>query len=176
MNECMEREIQDLLPDVLHGTVGAAERTRVEAHLASCALCRRDLEVLRAVQSAAVFTPAIDVPGIVRRIPPHGITVPAVERPARSPVVKWLVAAALALVAIGGGSALLTHGDAIEQERIGAGAPAASLVLASGLDELSDRGLVQLMSEMSSFDALPANEPEPVFGEDISAPVEEDSL
>lgn len=175
MSECMEREIRDMLPDVLHGTVGTADRARIEAHLANCANCREELDVLRAVQSAAVFAPTIDVPGIVRRIPPYGILVPAVERPVRSPVLKWLVAAGLGLAVIGGGSALLTDRDPVEQQRVAVAAPA-SLFLASGLDDLSDRGLVQLMSEMNTFDALPANEPEPVFSEDQSTPVEEDSL
>ena len=176
MSECTEREIQDMLPDVLHDTVDTADRARVETHLADCATCREELEVLRAVQSAAVFTPTIDVPGIVSKIPPYGIVVPAVERPARSPVVKWLVAAGLAVAVIGGGSALLRDDDPVEQQRAEAAAPAATLFLASGLDDLSDRGLVQLMSEMNTFDALPANEPEPVFAEDQSAPMEEDSL
>ena len=175
MNECMEREIQDLLPDVLHGTAGTAERARIETHLAGCAHCREELEVLRAVRSAAVFTPSIDVAGVVRKIPPYGILVPAVERRVRSPAVRWLVAAAVGLVAIGGGSVFLTHGDAVEQQRIGA-APAASLFLASGLEDLSDGGLVQLMSEMNTFDALPSNEPEPVFSEDAAAPLDGDSL
>jgi len=176
MTDCMEREIQDLLPDVLHGTLDGAERARVETHVAGCGYCREELEVLRAVQSAAVFTPSVDVAGIVRKIPPYAVIVPAVERPARSPVMRWLVAAGLAVVAMGGGSALLTHGDGVEQARIGDSAPAHSLALTSGLEELSDGGLVQLMNEMSTFDALPANEPEPVFTEDASTPMDGDSL
>lgn len=176
MNDCMDREIQDLLPDVLHGTVGAAERARIEAHLAGCGYCRQELEVLRAVQGAAVFTPTVDVAGIVRTIPPYRINIPAVERPVRSPVVRWLVAAGFAVVAIGGSSALFSHGDGVEQARIGAASPAHSLALSSGLDDLSDGGLVQLMNEMNAFDALPANELEPVFTDDASPPIDGDSL
>lgn len=176
MNDCMEREIQDLLPDVLHGTVGEAERARIEAHLSGCAYCRQELEVLRAVQSAAVFTASVDIAGIVRKIPPYRIIRPAVERPVRSPMVRWLVAAGFALVAIGAGSVLLSHGDGVEQARIATQAPAHSLALASGLEDLSDGGLVQLMDEMNTFDALPENELEPVFAEDASAPIEGDSL
>lgn len=176
MTDCMEREIRDLLPDVLHGTLGGADRARVETHLAGCGYCREELDVLRAVRSAAVFTPSIDVAGIVRKIPPYAVITPAVERPLRSPVIRWLVAAGIAVIAIGGSSSLLTHGDAVEQARIGASAPAHSLALASGLDELSDGGLVQLMNEMSTFDALPARELEPLFIENTSTPVDGDSL
>lgn len=176
MNECMEREIQDLLPDVLHGTVGTAERARIETHLAGCRYCRQELDVLRAVEGAAVFTPLIDVAGIVRQIPPYGIVTPGVERPVRTPIVRWLVAAGLALVAIGGGSAVMTHGDGGEQVRLESAGRAHSLALASGLDQLSDGGLVQLMSEMSAFDGLPANDPEPVFADDAPIPTEEDSI
>jgi len=172
----MEREIQDLLPDVLHGTVGTAERARIETHLAGCRYCRQELDVLRAVEGAAVFTPLIDVAGIVRQIPPYGIVTPGVERPVRSPIVRWLVAAGLALVAIGGGSAVMRHGDAVEQVRSGSSGGVHSLALAAGLDGLSDGGLVQLMSEMNTFDALPASDPEPVFAEDPSIYAGEDSL
>lgn len=107
MNKCMERDIQEVLPDLLHGTLAADARARVEAHLAGCAECSEDLEVLRTVKAAAVFAPSIDVDRVVRQIPPYRTIVPAVERPARTRVVSWLVAASLALVVAGGGSLLL---------------------------------------------------------------------
>jgi len=172
----MEREIQYMLPDVLHGTAGPADRARVEAHLDGCRGCRAELNALRAVHNAAVFTPSIDAAGIVRKIPPYGIITPLQERPARSPVAKWLVTAGFVLIAIGGGSAILMQSDPATQARSEVPAPGHSLALAAGLDELSDGGLVQLMTEMNAFDALPADELELMFAEDTSVPVEEDSL
>lgn len=175
MNECMERGVQELLPDVLHGTVSPAERARIEQHLSACSYCREELEVLRAIKAAAVFAPAIDVGAIVRQIPPYGIIPPAVERPVRSPVVRWLVAAGVALAVVGG-SVVMNDREAVVQPPTAAATRTHSLALASGLDEMSDGSIAQLISEMSSFDALPANEPEPIFAVETSIPTEGDSL
>jgi anti-sigma factor RsiW len=107
MNKCTDSDIQELLPDLLHRALVDSERLRVEAHLATCESCREDLDVLRTVKSAAVFAPVIDVNRVVGQIPPYRAIVPAIERPARTRVVSWLVAASLALVVLGGGSVLL---------------------------------------------------------------------
>ena len=176
MNECMDREIQELLPDVLHGTAGPGERARVEQHLSGCSHCREEMEVLRAVKGAAVFTPSIDVQSIVRQIPPYQIIAPVVDRPVRTPIMRWLVAAGVVLVAIGGGSLVVRDGERVQPSPTAAATPAHSLALASGLDEMSDGGIVQLMSEMSSFDALPTNDPEPVLAVETSLGAEGDSL
>jgi hypothetical protein len=107
MNRCPESAIQEMLPDLLHDTLAADARRRVEAHLATCEECREDLKVLRTVQSAAVFAPMIDVDRVVRQIPPYRTIVPAVEQPARTRRVSWLVAATVAIVIVGGGSLVL---------------------------------------------------------------------
>jgi anti-sigma factor RsiW len=111
MNECTENEIREMLPDLLHRTLAADTRARVEAHVASCEQCREELEVLRTVKSAAVFAPVINVEDVVRQIPPYQKIVPAVERPATTRVVSWLVAASMAIVVIGGGSLVLARRD-----------------------------------------------------------------
>jgi hypothetical protein len=196
MNNCIERDIQEMLPDLLHGTLAGDARARVEAHLADCIECSQDLEVLRTVKAAAVFAPSIDVDRVVRQIPPYTSIVPAVERPARTRVVSWLVAASLALVVASGGSLLLQQrvsaprpvapGESASTVAPGAGkatsiapdrvAPSASgsgvqarphaLALANDVEGLSDGDLRQLMSDMGRFDALPAPEPEPVISVD----------
>jgi Putative zinc-finger len=107
MNKCIDSDIQEMLPDLLHRTLADDARKRVEAHVATCESCQEDLDVLRAVKSAAVFAPSIDVGLVVRQIPPYRTIVPATERPASTRVVSWLVAASLALVVLGGGSVLM---------------------------------------------------------------------
>ena len=109
MNKCNETEIQELLPDLAHGSLEGRERQRVEAHLATCESCREDLDVIRMVKSAAVFAPTIDVAGVVRQIPPYRTILPVVEKPARTKMVQWLVAAAVLVAVVGGGSAILTN-------------------------------------------------------------------
>jgi len=107
MNKCINSDIQEMLPDLLHGTLADGARKRVEAHVATCESCQEDLDVLRTVKSAVIFAPSIDVDGVVRQIPPYRTIVPAIERPASTRVVSWLVAASLALVVLGGGSVLM---------------------------------------------------------------------
>ena len=199
MNKCTDSDIQEMLPDLLHRTLADGERLRVEAHLATCESCQEDLDVLRTVKSAAVFAPSIDVDSVVRQIPPYRTIVPATERPARTRVVSWLVAASLTLVVLGGGSVLLQPNGApasssprYQQLPNGiAKAPEATksksaesvaiskpvvqlsiaphqhaLALAADADGLSDGSLVQLMSDMDGFDALPGSESDPVISVD----------
>jgi anti-sigma factor RsiW len=112
MNKCINNDIQEMLPDLLHRTLADDARKRVEAHVATCERCQEDLDVLRTVKSAAIFAPSIDVDGVVRQIPPYRTIVPAIERPASTRVVSWLVAASLVLVVLGGGSVLMIQSKA----------------------------------------------------------------
>jgi hypothetical protein len=198
MNKCTDSDIQELLPDLLHGALAEAEKARVDAHVATCESCQEDLDVLRTVKSAAVFAPSIDVDRVVRQIPPYRAIVPAVEAPARTRVASWLVAATVALFVVGGGSVLMTRqnssGTSAKAPPIDSAAqvavtqpsapsrvavatpnpkiaePASShphaLALAAEADGLSDRGLVQLMNDMDTFDALPGSDPDPVISVD----------
>jgi anti-sigma factor RsiW len=196
MNSCANFEIQEMLPDVLHGTLEKGERQRVEAHLAGCESCREEMRVLTTVKSAAVFAPPIDANHVVEQIAPYRRIEPAFERPARPRLVTWLVAASLAVVVAGGGSVLMTRGPSQPETRsVATNVPQSavqpavvivdspvlvpapptvdvgaehSLALAGEVDGLSDGGLVRLMSEMKNFDALPSAEPEPVFAVDTA--------
>src|SRR6202162_3348706 len=107
MNTCINSNIQEMLPDLLHRTLSDEARKRVEAHVATCESCQEDVDVLRTVKSAAIFAPSIDVDRVVQQIPPYRTIVPAIERPAGARVVSWLVAASLALVVLGGGAVLM---------------------------------------------------------------------
>jgi hypothetical protein len=109
MNRCTDKEIQEMLPDLLHRTLAESDRQRIEAHLASCESCQEELEILRTVKSAAVFAPTIDVDRVVRQIPPYRSVVPGIEAPARYRPMQWLVAAAAALVVVVGGSMLIAR-------------------------------------------------------------------
>jgi anti-sigma factor RsiW len=207
MNKCTELDIQEMLPDLLHGKLDADARAQVEAHIASCEECTEELEVLRTVRSAAVFIPAIDVDRVVRQIPPYRTIVPAAQTPARSRVVSWLVAASFVVVVLGGGSLLmiqtkppsapvatvdrsaLPRSPSTQTDKPGSvpsiiapnGSSISSkptthaLVLAAGVDGLSDNSLRQLMNDMNSFDALPASEPGPVISVDAGDSLDQGS-
>ena len=117
MNRCIDSNIQEMLPDLLHDTLPADARGRVEAHLATCGECREELDVLRTIKTAAVFAPRIDVDLVVRQIPPYRTIVPVTERPVGTRVVSWLVAATMAIVVIGGGSLVLMKPKVVNDPR-----------------------------------------------------------
>lgn len=193
MNSCMEIETREMLPDLLHGKLDASERARVEKHVASCEACREELDVLRTVKAAAVFAPTIDVNRVVGHIAPYAKINPEVEAPARSRMVSWLVAASFLVVIAGGGSLLVVqqkdsvtpYATATPSQRVNIAprpvtVPSAgvnqvatverpvvhTLALATGVETLSDNDLRQLMTDMDSFNVLPASEPEPVMNVD----------
>jgi anti-sigma factor RsiW len=195
MNKCIDTEIQEMLPDLIHEALDGTERRRVEAHLATCESCAEDLHVLRIVKSAAVFAPTIDTDRVVRQIPPYRMIVPGVEQPQRTRMVSWLVAAGVALAIVGGGTMMISNQSRTSTSvassvapdsqlqvpvfvstpdsvvPVGAGSPSVAtptLALASSADvsSLSDGDLQQLINDMDQFDALPAAEPEPVIAVD----------
>jgi hypothetical protein len=121
MNDCANTEIQEMLPDLLHGSLAAGTRTQIETHLASCASCVEELRVLRLVKSAAVFEPTIDATRIARQIPPYRSILPTTQQPSRGRVVSWLVAAGAAVVvAVVGG--VLTLNNSASPRSVAAGA------------------------------------------------------
>ena len=169
MNKCIDTPIQEMLPDLLHGSLDEQARRLVETHLAGCESCREDLDVIGMVKSAAVFAPRIDVEQVVRQIPPYRAIVPGARTPARAKMVQWLVAAGLTLAVAGGGSLVISK-QPRPQPTVAtiAATQTHGLALASNLDDLSDGSLKQLMNDMDQFDALPTAEPEPVISVDNS--------
>lgn len=192
MNSCMEIETREMLPDLLHGNLDASARARVEKHVAGCEECREELDVLRTVKAAAIFAPTIDVNRVVGHIAPYAKIAPEVEAPARSRAVSWLVAASFLVVIAGGGSLLVvqqkdsvapyatvTPSKRVDRVPTPVAVPSAgvnkvasveqpvhALALGTGVETLSDNDLRQLMTDMDSFDVLPASEPEPVLNVD----------
>ena len=193
MNNCIEVETREMLPDLLHDKLDAGTKARIERHVASCEECREELNVLRTVKAAAIFAPTIDVNRVVGHIAPYARIVPEVEAPARSRLVSWLVAASFLVVIAGGGSLLMVQqkdGPApyatiapppardVTPAPIGNPSPAVTnvasadqpvphaLALGTGVETLTDNDLRQLMTDMDNFDALPAAEPEPVMNVD----------
>ena len=57
MNDCVNAEARDALPDLLHGRLSELDTATMKAHVESCADCRAELELMRAVRSSARITP-----------------------------------------------------------------------------------------------------------------------
>jgi hypothetical protein len=112
MSECSRPEIRDRLPDLIHDRLDAAARAEVMAHVAGCAVCGAELELLRQAHAVLVArTPRVDVAKIVSALPkPTRAASPNVIplRPRRR-WADWKIAAAITVIAVGGGTFAVTR-------------------------------------------------------------------
>lgn len=70
MTDCLNEEMRDLLPMLAHGALDAPAATLLRAHLASCAACRAELEVIgHAARMLDAVTPSLDLAAIVAALP-----------------------------------------------------------------------------------------------------------
>lgn len=142
MSECVSAEMRDVLPEYVHGQLDDGRAAEVRAHLAGCADCAAEVELLRAVMSAAPAAPKMNVDRIARALPTptrHGLllhrgggtgspltlgVLPAMPRRSRiwsRPVVK--IAAAAAIVTAGGLSLLVGRDVLRPDTQVGQMAP-----------------------------------------------------
>jgi anti-sigma factor RsiW len=172
MIDCPNGEIRDRLPDFLHDQLDARARHAVAAHVAGCAACAAELALLREVRATLRSTPTVDTARIVAALRSEA----RADRGARSAReswrrLDWRIAAAIAVLAVGGGSAAVLSGRLREPEAAGVRAveqpvrvqevAAADLSIDADLGEASLVELRELLDDLESFDGLPAGDPEP---------------
>jgi hypothetical protein len=68
MSECTNLEMSDLLPELARGTLTGPALVAVEDHLATCAACRAELDLVRSARAVLSATPAVDTSRIVAAI------------------------------------------------------------------------------------------------------------
>lgn len=111
MTECFNPEMKELIPDLAAERLDEALRVRVMQHLELCEACAEEHEILRVVRAAQMPVPYINVPKIVRALPPAPIPVrtelPWFRR------ASFQMAAALVLVA-GGLISVRQAGDRVD--------------------------------------------------------------
>lgn len=170
MIDCPNGGIRDQLPDFVHDQLKATARAAVAAHVAQCAACAAEVTLLRELRGTLRKGPTVDVARIVAALP----------APSRVPRdggrrFSWRVAAAVAALVVGGGSAAIMSGRLREQGVPGPqverqappAAPGVQQVAASGISIDADLGeasaaeLEALLEDLETFDGLPAGEPEP---------------
>ena len=70
MNDCLNVEIRELLPEYLSGTLSARRREEVWNHVTACDDCAQELALLQLVRQAyAEATPTVNVGAIVAALP-----------------------------------------------------------------------------------------------------------
>lgn len=174
MTDCDNDTLKDQLPLLAHDALGAEETARVRAHLATCASCAAEFELLGAAKR--VFdaeAPAVDTSAIIALLPsaPQGRPVLRVERSARRravfPRYAFAAAASLILVAtlsLGALRAVFFGGTGADSLDIalvepGSAATTADILGAGGLSELGSDELTTLLAELEAMEATVAAEP-----------------
>lgn len=144
MNDCPNAELRDQLPDLLHDRLTPEARREVEAHVAGCAQCRQELELLRAAYATLRRVPAVSVARIAAALPPP-------RRSGRRNWAGWRTAAAIMLIAGGGTSVVV-----VTARRSATPADTRELAVGGGaVGELSDHELSALLTQMESIEPVP---------------------
>jgi anti-sigma factor RsiW len=170
MIDCPNGAIRDQLPDFVHDQLNATAHAAVAAHVASCAACAAEVVLLGELRGVLRHGPSVDVARIVAALP-----APSRESRDRRWRFDWHVAAAIAALVIGGGSAAILSGRFRQPEvpvspvaqQTPAAAPRVRPVATSGISidadlaEATPLELKALLEDLETFDGLPAGEPEP---------------
>jgi hypothetical protein len=171
--ECLNEEMRDRLPGLVHGTLSSVDEARARAHVAGCASCSTEVALIETTRRVLVASgPRIDTAAIVAAVTAPSLTVlrggaGAALRPRRSWMSRQYLAAAASLLVVGSlaipsvRSALLGERPTTAPDSIVAsGAPdATGLGLAGGLDDLSDDDLAALLAELEAVEPTVASEP-----------------
>jgi anti-sigma factor RsiW len=177
VNDCVNAEVRDALPGLLHGRLSDVDTATMMAHVESCADCRAELALLREVRAAAPIAPPVDAARIAAAIQPYsgtlGLEAPSAPKSVFGRVGGWRLATAVVLVAAGAWTVSDSARESLvgRDQRVAQVAPAAgpalatsvaSLSLVSGVQDLSDAQLVQLLADLDGMETIPSEEPDPL--------------
>ncbi|MDZ7630450.1 MAG: hypothetical protein U5K74_03555 [Gemmatimonadaceae bacterium] len=180
MRDMTRDELQDCMPDLLCGRLGAEQAATVERAIAADPELAEELALLRRVRNAHGAAPSFDVSRIVSALPspPSVVVAPPVDDLAerrnakRRPLISQRFARAAALVVVVGGGTLATlwNGSAgtaggrttvTRAESVAVGIPATmQLGLGASTDDLSVEQLRALEADIEALDGVPSADPE----------------
>jgi hypothetical protein len=138
MNDCVNAEMRDQLPDLVHDRLSGDARTIVLTHVEACADCRDEVQLLR--DARVMFgrgIPRVDIAYVVGALPkapaPRGAIKLESKRRTRS-WSDWRIAAAVTLLIAGGGSYVVMQSGRVVN-------PADTLIVANPTTS-TDSGLI----------------------------------
>ena len=106
MNDCLNVEAREALPDLFNGRLSDLDTATMNAHVESCADCRAELALMREARSSAPIAPRMDAAMIASAIRPYpsASAIPAHRQ--RTSIFGRMgtlrIAAAAVLIAAGG--------------------------------------------------------------------------
>lgn len=112
MSDCLNAEMRDRLPDLLHEQLDESARAAVLAHVEDCVDCRGELALLR--ETRVALSPlgviSVDVASIARVVVER-TRAPLSIVPRRRPIWSdWRIAASILVLAVGAGSVAIIRG------------------------------------------------------------------
>lgn len=128
MNDCLNVEVRDALPDLLHGRLSELDTATMKAHVESCAECRSELEIMREASASALLAPRMDVSRIASAIAPYGapgVSTGPTPIIRRAPVLR-VAAMVLVLGVAGWGLSTMTEKPAAAVRQTTASSPVAT--------------------------------------------------
>lgn len=192
MSECTNIEMREMLPSYLRGDDQNADRSRVMAHVAECADCRAELELLRAAHAMLTAAPAIDTSRIASRVaaasragaqPTEGRSITSWRSPRRA----LLAAASIGVIAAASlltlrtpepnevatapvnrtvplDTSLATPAPSPPRAPVVKAPPARSgIVFGGGIGDLNDAQVEALLADLEQADVLIGADPVPVM-------------
>ena len=172
MIDCSTGEIRDRLPELVNGRLNGELFELVRSHVADCDPCQAEVRLLERTRAILMLaSPRIDTAVIVQALPTPG------ARP-RHRSFDWRIAAAIAVLTVGGGSTAVMysgwssarHVDSIAQATTPASIPAergatnaapadgSELSVSGDLSGLTDDQLRSLLGKVEGIEALPSAE------------------
>ena len=198
MNDCVNGDIRDVLPELVSGTLPAADLARVQDHIRACADCAAEVELLRTARAAMRLAPTMNTTRIAA-----GVQASTAQRlAARRIPARVARMASVSLIVVLGAIGLWASRDtprdtpreaspvAVQPSAGGAGISAASgvagaveeprpaqgptqLALGGDMSQLDDDELLALMAELPGLEAIPGEEPASITIEPVM-PVQEE--
>ena len=171
MIECSNADIRDQLPELVNGRLNRESLGGVQAHLVDCAPCQADLLLLERARAMLILaTPRIDTARIARALSAPGTH-------SHRQTFNWRIAATIAVLAVGGGSAAVVYGgwstphtidpvalapsrteEPIGGAAIGGASDGSELSVSGDLSSLTDEQLRALLGRVEAIETLPAAE------------------
>jgi hypothetical protein len=154
MTDCPYAEMRDLLPDWVHGSLNGSAASQVARHVAACAACRAESELLRSMRSALHREPTIDIQRVAAAVTAR--TLGASHRRA-SPRPWRFIAGGIAVAASLLIGALLLRSDA------GPAATMTPVAVTMPTGRAEDSAAARVPADSPALAVAPAAVPEPVI-------------
>ena len=180
MRDLSRDELQDLLPELLHGRLSATDAATLGRAVAADPELEAELALLRSVRAAARPAPVVNIAQIVAALPsPPSVSVApeidqlAQRRAARRPMIsRGFARAAAVLIVVGGGTMVSVWGGrgtastpvspGVAVHSLAAGDEMMQLGLGTSTDDLSVEQLRALEADIRALDGVPSAEPDVV--------------